>query len=366
MKKINIAFVIPTFNRLEKLRVALSHIERQVVDDRFSVNVVISNSASTDGTYEFIDRLAKSSGNVFVSNLTDGADIIHNFRRAVDAIPNHIDWVWFHGDDDHVIYERACQEIVELLVREENSGVEFIHVAQARRSSSVSTPLSGTLFELCNQVGFHEILGWMSSLFVRRDKFVNAMSSAFVPGTDLSKLSAYKHSTAIFEQCGSAPAILIDQPWVEPQDLNQSAESIERWSKENVGERYFYLLDDWRILADKGMLAGGVSTVFFRYLNYSLLDRLSVQVAGAVLSGAPVDDRLVAHWNRLERVADLLADAEEKKRLTQWLNAFGALITGFEGARATHIRSKAALERQVSMTNNTHQYPFSLLPRSLD
>jgi hypothetical protein len=49
-QKLKIAIAIPTFNRLEKLKVALRHIEAQELDDRFELFCVISNIASMDGT----------------------------------------------------------------------------------------------------------------------------------------------------------------------------------------------------------------------------------------------------------------------------------------------------------------------------
>ena len=44
-KKLKIAIAIPTYNRLEKLKFALSKIEAQEIDDRFELYCVISNIA---------------------------------------------------------------------------------------------------------------------------------------------------------------------------------------------------------------------------------------------------------------------------------------------------------------------------------
>ena len=57
-KKLKIAIAIPTYNRLEKLKFALSKIEAQEIDDRFELYCVISNIASTDGTTEFLNQLS--------------------------------------------------------------------------------------------------------------------------------------------------------------------------------------------------------------------------------------------------------------------------------------------------------------------
>ena len=45
---------VPTFNRLEKLKILLGSIESQVKSSSYHCRLVISNSESTDGTYDFV------------------------------------------------------------------------------------------------------------------------------------------------------------------------------------------------------------------------------------------------------------------------------------------------------------------------
>jgi hypothetical protein len=201
---------------------------------------------------------------------------------------------------------------------------------------------------------------------MKKERFVNAMLPALASTVTLETASAYAHSTAIFAECWNSSGLLIDQPWIEPQDLQQTPESIKRWSDENMGERYFFLLDDWIRLSEKGFLPGGVSSIFFRYLNYSILDRLAVHVASEVLSGAPIDDRLIAHWSRLENVVNLLSDEEQRKRHRQWLKSLGVILTEFVASRSNFARLKASLEQHIILTANDHQFPFSVITGDLE
>ena len=56
--KLKIAIAIPTYNRLEKLKVALQSIDKQEVDEGLEIYCVVSSIASTDGTTEYFDTLA--------------------------------------------------------------------------------------------------------------------------------------------------------------------------------------------------------------------------------------------------------------------------------------------------------------------
>lgn len=95
----NVDIVIVTFNRLEKLKKALVSYESQSVCFR---NLIIVNNASTDGTYEFIEKW-KEYNHAF------GVHIIHSkenvggsggfYLGEKKALDLNADWV-FVADDD--------------------------------------------------------------------------------------------------------------------------------------------------------------------------------------------------------------------------------------------------------------------------
>ena len=51
------AIAIPTYNRLSNLKRAIEHIENQVFDSNVELYCVISNTASTDGTHDYLMNL---------------------------------------------------------------------------------------------------------------------------------------------------------------------------------------------------------------------------------------------------------------------------------------------------------------------
>ena len=60
MKKLKFIIAIPTFNRLIKLKEAVNSILQQKFDN-LELKIVISNSFSNDGTYQYLENLRKDS-----------------------------------------------------------------------------------------------------------------------------------------------------------------------------------------------------------------------------------------------------------------------------------------------------------------
>ena len=61
MEKIRFAIAIPTYNRIDQLKKTINSILSQKIEKNVELSVVISNSASDDGTYEFLNRLKKKN-----------------------------------------------------------------------------------------------------------------------------------------------------------------------------------------------------------------------------------------------------------------------------------------------------------------
>lgn len=344
-----LAIAIPTFNRVNRLQVAIESIRGQVLGSDFEVELVLSNSASTDGTAEFLAQLPGLMPEIklHIWNTFTGGTSADNFNNLVRCMPEDIDWVWWLGDDDYFLDPAAVSKVIGQLRRPEHADVAFVHACQARRASAAPALYRGSCWELCNRFGLHELLGWMSSIVVRRSIFCDAIPAAYPVDRSLSTVSAFAHSTAFLERLLHLPALYIDEPLVEPQDISQTEESIQRWAVENVGQRYFLLLDDLRNMFDRGILPGGCTRVFFRYLTYSIWDRLAVQLIGQAITQQAIDDQVVADFRRLEGLSPLLADPGDRKTYRAWLTSLGAELTEFGAAALALERKKKALIKQA-------------------
>ena len=171
-----IAIAIPTFNRVEYLRKAVQSVLDQVHDHGVELYIVISNIASTDGTGDYLDQLNKDQENVIVYNQPEDNRIYPNPYFLASVIPEDIDWVWFMGDDDYLMQENSVQIVSEHIKEHQEKDLCFLHACQGRTSRSTGLVRFAEIFDLCNEFGYHEILGWFSSIVLRKSEFVASMN----------------------------------------------------------------------------------------------------------------------------------------------------------------------------------------------
>jgi glycosyltransferase involved in cell wall biosynthesis len=370
-KKIRIAIAIPTYNRLSKLKFALKNIEAQELDSRFELYCVVSNIASKDGTTKFLDGLKSDKVKYVIWNKPEDNIYLHggiNWRRCAEAIPKKIDWVWFHGDDDFLMHSQVIKGLVDVLELHSDEGLSLIHACQARRSQKTGEMIRGNLFDICNQLGYHEILGWMSSIVMRKERFVPAImrsTKLLVDGLKpdeflIHHYSSYPHSASFLEECINDDALFIDMPWVEPQDIEQTSESIDRWAETHEGERYLFVVDDIVKLYEKGIIKQKLSPVFFRYLTYSFWDRYAVFLLELTINTGKISERYKEHWLRVRKMAEFFDHERDKKIFIQWYSALNNHIAHYEKLNNEVIELRINLIDQYKFTNSPI-YPFQIL-----
>ena len=366
-EKLKIAIAIPTYNRLEKLKFALSKIEAQEIDDRFELYCVISNIASTDGTTEFLNQLSDKNINYVIWNKPE-ENIYLNWRRCGEAIPDDIDWVWFHGDDDFLTNDQVIKGLVNIIEQEACIETSLIHICQARRSRSTGRIIKDNLFDLCNQLGYHEILGWMSSLVVRCNQFKCAIDWSTTPYEKHPdpkealefKFSIYRHSAGLLRVCNQDYALFVDKPWVEPQDEQQTEESIARWAESYHGDRYFYVIDDLLAMYNEGILKKKCRLNFFRYLNYSFWDRYATFLIQQLVQKGCLSELNKKHLNSLHTISELLENPRENKIFLQWYTLLCMQVVQYEKAHQEVTNLQNQLVAQFDLTNS-HAYTFQVL-----
>jgi len=332
-EKMKIAIAIPTFNRVEYLRKAVQSVLDQVHDHGVELYIVISNIASTDGTGDYLDQLNKDQENVIVYNQPEDNRIYPNAYFLASVIPEDIDWVWFMGDDDYLMQENSVQIVSEHIKEHQEKDLCFLHACQGRRSRSTGQMRLAEIFDLCNELGYHEMLGWFSSIVLRRNEFVASMNdlreihhytySDTLEGR--SEYSSYAHSAKMLKNCVGKDGLFIDLPLVEPQDEEGTEETDKRWKAENTPERTLFVADDLCRLNEMGLFKKKCSRVFFRYLTYHFWDLWFNYLMHELIDGNKTDSELSSgnflnEWTtnveRIMKVADLLDDPGDIKQLS--------------------------------------------------
>ena len=327
-----IAIAIPTYNRVEKLKVALDTIQKQQFPDDIELHIVISNIASTDSTSEFLDELQYSEKNIHIYNEAQDQWERRNTYYLAKAIPQGIDWVWLLGDDDYLSRVDSVAILANVIREHGSDDLTFLHACQSIRSENTGKLVINSLFNLCNTFGYHEMLGWFSSIVLRRDEFESAISESALNAGNFSQdnavdgylSSAYPHSAAIMRHCANKKAIFIDVGLAAAQDEQMTQDSVNRWASENMGERYLFVVDDLLRLKSDGVIEQRCSKIFFRYLTYSFWDRYSSFLLSQLinetdrkrlLSSKKEQEHYFNNWNRVYKISELLSEGTERKQV---------------------------------------------------
>lgn len=111
MKSIILTIGIPTFNRLEKLKLCLEYIYKQNLSNE--VEVLISDNGSTDGTEIYMKKIIKSfyfNLHYVRNNKNLGFDrnIINIYKKAKGQ------YIWFFSDDD-IMLPNIIENIIKIL-----------------------------------------------------------------------------------------------------------------------------------------------------------------------------------------------------------------------------------------------------------
>ena len=238
-------FAIPTFNRVSYLKKNIEALVNQNLNSKVNISICVSNTASSDDTMNYLNNLKETNKNVFINNKKLENEN-ENLGSLASIIPSDADWVWYLGDDDILMKDDALLKVVNLI---ENNNIDFIHVSQYRRSNRNEELIHKSVSELCNTMGYTEILGWISSLIVKRIFFVQALEAAQTKmSKNCDKVSAFTHSYFFYKELYDKKGVFYNSGLVDPQDIRQTEESIKRWAHENMPARYLNVMDDFQLL----------------------------------------------------------------------------------------------------------------------
>lgn len=330
-KKLELAIAIPTYNRLENLRICVEKFDFQVVPDFVNLSLIISNSASTDGTTEYLNELTSNRDNVYIFNeILDW--VSGNYGCILKALPPKIDWVWFMGDDDEFCSLKSIQKVCDLISQNQhNKNFAFIHACDEARSRNSGSCFIDTTMNLCRKFGYLEMLGWFTSLVVRRTEFEASLIQihqrlTVMRGEKLANTpySAFIHSSYFLENLHDKCGVFYDEPLVREQPSTNHRQTEKRWQNENMGERYLFVVDDFQRLMKSNLPLTNLSSCFFKYHKYHLWDRFIIFQIDAALEIASRGDpqviasykpRFLQNWRRIESMATMLSNSETQKWL---------------------------------------------------
>lgn len=325
-----LTFVIPTRGRARQLSAAVRSIAEQVAEAEVNI-IVLWNKAEAD-TSRAIARCKENWPFVEAVACDGEPDYSEKFRAMMRAAPDS-DWVWTFGDDDKLQPGALRAMLQRLAVMA--SDISFVHVAERKRSNGTGHMYTGRLIDLCCQLGWLDMTGFISGNITRGGLLAKC---AETPNWPLYAKSAYVHSCAIFETLLRHKAQFIDLPLVGTQEEQQSAQVLAQWAQERTAERYFYVAQALAAMMEKGIIKAKLPAKFFRYVNYHLWDRhLSYFAAGFVESGQAWDDSWAFH---VKLLADMVSDEAVAESVRADVDAAVAMAAAGDVEGLTAIGTK--------------------------
>ncbi len=315
--------VIPTWNRAEYLNKAIGAIAsaRAKASQYCEVELFVSNNCSTDHTAEVLAQWQKNAPWVYGHNWEVHSENWQEIlSRAFNGSGRDYDYAWLQGDDDWITDSTAYAQLMEAVEADPSNLPAIVHCCAARRAiPGDSRIVSGLTEELCNIYGWHDLLGWISSLVISRttvDRMLASPQFAMLPG------SSYSHAEALLEAAYGQCMLVMGAGLIDPQDDTQTPECIERWAKAGVGRGYWGVIPGLLNLKARGVMKTPLTVTFFRYLTYSFWDRFAVEVMSIVLRPDVSDDLIETKLAMLDHFASLLGYGEDRKLYETWLEGF--------------------------------------------
>ncbi len=316
---------IPTWNRADHLDTAIRAIAAaRSMTRRCEVELFISDNCSSDHTAEVVARWQEGSPWIHHRRWEEhvaswGPEIL---RRALQGSDLEYDYLWLQGDDDYISDLSAYDKLAEALEACNEDPPAIVHCCQTRRSlPGDERVIVGSTEDLCNTYGWHDLLGWISSLVLAKETVERIWVSAH---RDVKPMSAYWHAEVLLEASYGRNMLILTEGLIDPQDEEQTDDSKNRWAQAKVGQAYWYIISGLSSLKARGILTKPLTLRFFRYLTYSFWDRFAVEVLHMASNAGTSEEALEVRLNLLLGLADLLGYGEDRKLYQNWLEGLGS------------------------------------------
>jgi hypothetical protein len=261
------------------------------------------------------------------------------------------DYVWLQGDDDYISDLDAYEKLADALKASSGDPPAIVHCCAACRSlPGDQRIIAGNTEVLCNAYGWHDLLGWISSLVLSKETVARIWAS---PHCDIKPQSAFWHAEALLEAAYGSNMLILTEGLIDPQDKEQTPESVARWAQANVGQGYWYVISGLNSLKDRGVLTKPLTLRFFRYLTYSFWDRFAVELLHRASSPESTEEIIDIRLSMLGYLAELLGYSEDRKLYKNWLEGFREDIN-------TIRRTRGLLDKRIE-SHQQASYPWTVL-----
>jgi len=279
----NLAIVIPTFNRFSQLQRLISSIQNQVIPRGLTLTICLSGAYCSARIKSYLRNLEGNHQrfNILVNILALGPP---NWCLAAGLVPSDFDYAWMVGDDDELIGSRSISQVFSLLNRHPNIDALFVPMASRATEKYL---IEDTFFHICNRVGFHEVAGWISSSIVKVKIFEQVYNQYYeiftkriknfrqTPSLSRSlyeqKIGQFTHTTCMLDILFKSKVIFASIKIVTEQDSERGLlETLKRDKIKRLNKKYHsarFIFDLQKISETLRRHKCKPDPVFFKYVS---------------------------------------------------------------------------------------------------
>jgi Glycosyltransferases involved in cell wall biogenesis len=153
MSKYKLSICIPTYNREDLLKETLDSIFGQLADGHLaSVEVVVSDNASTDNTTDLIERLQSVHSNLRYFRWSENMGPDRNYLKVIEEARG--EYCWFFGSDD-ILLPSSLEKVLAAIAKQPSDIVLFDRLVSDATLSAPPVVTSWT--GLRTSVTFHTV-----------------------------------------------------------------------------------------------------------------------------------------------------------------------------------------------------------------
>lgn len=122
-----ISFIIPTYNRAEKLKILLNCVISQSAEVKDSVEICISDDGSADGTAELVGKIqGKSPVLIKYRRNEKNLGFVRNILAAMKMAEGG--FIWLFGDDNELV-DGGLKKVVDFIKKQDKEKLGLLTVA---------------------------------------------------------------------------------------------------------------------------------------------------------------------------------------------------------------------------------------------
>ena len=343
-----ITFTIPTWNRADKLEVCLQSLIEQIEISDYEIKIAVYNNGSDDGTDKVLEKYNSEYPEII--SYTNGNPHVcgeESHKRAF--LMAKTEWLWMFGDDDLLVKD-GLKIVTDLIKRKD---IEFVHVSEASRSGEPRI-YNSTLLDLCQGFGFTEMTGFMSGNVGKTGKIHSVLAS---DNYSVYKTCSFQQSLILLDAFADSKSSFINSAIIDLQDNEQTAETGQRWLKEDTSRRYVNMADGLVLLREQKRIPDVLQNEFFRYLTGNMFGKIMYNFyEWCLVNNNHISDE---DWQRLRTLSTFLPK-EERARIHDVINGFDVALTRYMNCNLAAAKALIGVQ-EAHEPATIESYPFTYI-----